>query len=185
MAKKHEYITEDLRTFIEQQPIFFVATAADGRINISPKGLDSLRVTGSHRVVWLNLTGSGNETATHLLSHPRMTLLFPSFGEQPKNLRLFGTARTLHEGNRDWEALRRLFPAMEGERQIFDLSVDLVMTSCGFSVPQMEVIEERTERLLVDHFSKLGKTGTRLYQQKKNLYNIEGMPSDLHPDNQS
>ena len=93
MADFHDSITDKLRGFIEQQHIFFVGTAArDGRVNVSPKGLDSLRVLGPNRVVWLNLTGSGNETAAHLLDTNRMTLMFCSFDRSPLILRLYGTA---------------------------------------------------------------------------------------------
>ena len=98
--KQYASISDQHRTFIAQQQMYFVGTAArDGRVNVSPKGLDSLRVVGDHRVLWLNGTGSGNETAAHLLDSPRMTLMFCAFAGKPLILRLYGTARALHEGD--------------------------------------------------------------------------------------
>lgn len=99
MATQYDQITERLREFIADQRMYFVGTAApDGRVNVSPKGLDSLRVLGPNRVVWLNGTGSGNETAAHLLRNPRMTLMFCAFEGKPLILRLYGTARAVHAG---------------------------------------------------------------------------------------
>ena len=183
MAKVFDAITPELQSFITEQPMFFVATAADGRVNMSPKGLDSLRILSPLRVVWLNITGSGNETATHLLTHQRMTLMFCSFTDQAKTLRLYGTARTIHEGDSDWDTLRALFPNMAGDRQIFDVTLDLVMTSCGLSVPKMQLLEHRAETTLEPHFARKGREGTRAYQQLKNVTSIDGVPTDLHPRN--
>lgn len=97
MAKQYSEITVELARFIERQKLFFVATAeADGRINISPKGLDSFQILDKNNVIWLNLTGSGNETAAHLITQPRMTIMFCAFEGDPMILRLYGTARAIH-----------------------------------------------------------------------------------------
>ncbi len=139
MATQYEQISERLRRFIEEQQMFFVGTAApDGRVNVSPKGLDSLRVLGPNRVAWLNGTGSGNETAAHLLRNPRITVMFCAFEGKPLILRLYGTARAVHEGDADWDDLAGQFPPMRGARNVFDVAVDLVQTSCGFGVPLYE-----------------------------------------------
>src|SRR3954469_16538580 len=109
MAKQYDEITDRHRAFIQRQPMFFVATAAgDGRVNVSPKGLDSLRVLGPRRVVWLNGTGSGNETAVHLLETNRMRMMFCSFAREPLILRLYGAARTVQPGDADWSELSGL-----------------------------------------------------------------------------
>lgn len=143
MARRLASITDHLRGFIERQPLFFVATAAwEGRVNVSPKGLDSLRVVGPSRVVWLN--GSGNETAAHLLDIPRMTLMFCAFEGPPLILRLYGSARVIHPGQPGWDETVVLFPAMAGARNIFELDVELVQTSCGYGVPLFEYQEQRT-----------------------------------------
>lgn len=120
MAKRYDEISTRLQQFIEAQKIFFVATAtADSRINLSPKGMDSLRVVDANRVVWLNITGSGNETAAHVQENPRMTLMFTAFEGDPVILRLYGTAQVIHQNDAAWEALLSLFPPLPGARQIF------------------------------------------------------------------
>ena len=111
MARQFDRIEDDHRRFIEAQHMFFTGSAApDGRVNISPKGMDSLRVMGANRILWLNLTGSGNETAGHLLEHPRMTLMWCSFTTRPLILRCYGTARTVQEGGGGLDRTTRPFP---------------------------------------------------------------------------
>ena len=144
MAKQFPEISETLEKFITQQKIFFVATAdVDGRVNVSPKGGDSLRVLNKNQVIWLNLTGSGNETAPHLAATNRLTLMFCSFTEKPVILRLYGSGRTIHPNDKRWDQLNDLFPENIGARQIFDIKIDLVQTSCGFQVPFFEYKGER------------------------------------------
>ena len=76
------------RVFIEEQRMFFVATAAlSGRVNMAPKDMASLRILGANRIVWLNLTGAENETGAHLAQSPRMTLMWCSFTKKPMILR--------------------------------------------------------------------------------------------------
>ena len=96
MGKRFTEIADNFREFIAQQKIFFVGTATDAsRVNISPKGMDSLRVLDSKRVIWLNVTGSGNETVAHLQTHSRMTSMFAAFEGAPMILRLYGNARAI------------------------------------------------------------------------------------------
>ena len=103
MGKRYNEISQKLKSFIEEQKIYFVATAAaDGRVNVSPKGMDSLRVLDANRVVWLNITGSGNETAAHVAELPRMTLMFCSFNAEPMILRLYSEAREIQVGDPEW-----------------------------------------------------------------------------------
>lgn len=181
MATQYAEISDRFRSFIEEQHIFFVATAArDGRVNVSPKGLDSLRVLNPNRVVWLNGTGSGNETAAHLLDVPRMTLMFCSFTRSPVVLRLYGEARAIHERDEEWEDLLGLFPPMRGARNIFDLRVDLVQKSCGYGVPLFDFQEDRT---LMDSWAAK-KKGDELetYQREKNQRSIDDFPTALFDD---
>jgi hypothetical protein len=132
-------ITERFRQFIEQQKIFFVGTAArDGRVNIAPKRMDSLRVLGPRRIVWLNLTGGENESAAHLRETTRMTLMWCAFDGTPMIVRAYGHATVIHPRNPGWDRMVALFPAIPGARQIFDLTVDLVLRSCGMGVPLFE-----------------------------------------------
>jgi hypothetical protein len=178
MAKRFTEIKDSLREFIEQQHIFFVGTAApDGRVNISPKGMDSLRVIDSNRVVWLNVTGSGNETAAHVLESPRMTLMFCAFDGTALILRLYGTARTIHHGDPEWDGLYGLFTPIPGARQIFDLQVDLVQTSCGMAVPFFDYGGERDELKL--WAEKRGEPGLREYWRDRNSLSIDGRETDI------
>ncbi|MDQ0707938.1 hypothetical protein QFZ52_000590 [Arthrobacter woluwensis] len=178
MARQYEQLTDRLTDFIREQQMFFVATAArDGRVNVSPKGLDSLRVLGPDRVVWLNGTGSGNETAAHLLDTPRMTLMFCAFSGKPNILRVYGAARAVHPGDPEWDGLVSLFPLLLGARNLFVLDIDLVQTSCGFGVPLYEFQEQRT---LMDSWAeKKGTEGLLAYQQERNRSSIDGFPTGL------
>ena len=178
MAQQYDEISARLAEFIANQHIFFVGTAArDGRVNVSPKGLDSLRVLGPNRVVWLNGTGSGNETAAHLRDVNRMTLMFCSFERQPMILRLYGTATEVQPDEAEWDSLVGLFPPMLGSRQIYDVSVDLVQTSCGYGVPFMEFAGERP--LMEQWAEKKGPEGLEAYQREKNVSSIDGFPTGL------
>ena len=113
-------LNKTLRTFIERQHVFFVATAArDGRVNVSPKGMDTLRIVDDTRIVWLNLSGSGNETAAHVQDTPRMTMMFCAFDGDPMILRVYGTAKVLHPRHPEWPATLERFAEFAGSRQIF------------------------------------------------------------------
>jgi Pyridoxamine 5''-phosphate oxidase. len=178
MGQRFNDIQEKHRLFIEQQKLFFVGTAtADSRVNISPKGMDSLRVINQSRVAWLNVTGSGNETAAHVQEHPRMTLMFVAFEGNPLILRLYGTAKVIHQGDAEWAELFALFPAIPGARQIFDVQIDLVQSSCGMAVPFFDYVEERT--LLNDWARKQGEQGLREYWKKKNQLTLDGEPTHI------
>lgn len=173
MAKKFESISEKHKKFIKEQKMFIVGTAgSEGRVNISPKGMDTLRVTGPNTVIWLNLTGSGNETAAHVLQNGRMTIMFCAFEGKPLILRLYGKAKILHERDPGFEDRIGLFGETEGARQIFELDIDLVQTSCGFSIPYMEFKEERT--ILREWAKKKGKEGIEEFWEVKNQESIDG-----------
>lgn len=179
MAKPHAEITEDLAAFITAQPMFFVATApADGRINASPKGLDGcFRILDPHRVAFLNITGSGNETAAHLRENGRITLMFCSFAAKPMILRLYGTGRAVHHRDAEWAALDPLFPDYPAKRQIVVVDVTSIISSCGFGVPLMKPLGQRS--LLPDWASRKGEDGIRDYWREKNLVSFDGLPTGL------
>ena len=178
MGKRFDRLSDAHTDFIAQQHIFFVGTAArDGRVNISPKGHDALRVMSPNRVCWLNLTGSGNETAAHLLDMDRMTLMFCAFEGNPMILRLYGQARAVHPRDDDWNELIGLFPAIPGARQVIDMRVDLVQTSCGFAVPQFDFVADR--ETLVDWAKKRGPKGMRDYWAKNNTETIDGKSTGI------
>jgi hypothetical protein len=178
MGKQYLSINEKLTDFIIRQQIFFVATAAaDGRINLSPKGMDSLRIVSPNQVVWLNLTGSGNETAAHLLENDRMTLMFCAFEGDPKILRLYGHARCHYPDTEQWEAHIGRFPSLPGARQIIVMDVDLVATSCGFGVPLFDYQGEREE--LREWAKKKGEEGIKAYWQERNRISLDGKPTGI------
>ncbi|MFC3117933.1 pyridoxamine 5'-phosphate oxidase family protein [Jhaorihella thermophila] len=176
MARQFTRIEPAHRAFIEDQHVFFVGTAApEGRVNVSPKGMDSLRVMGPNRILWMNLTGSGNETAGHLLESPRMTLMWCSFATRPLILRCYGTARAFHVNDDGWADRAVHFPAHRSARQIFDLDVNLVQTSCGYAVPRMEFLGERdTMQKWVDAKSD---DDIRAYWDERNATTIDGKPT--------
>lgn len=175
MAQRMTEIKDSLRQFIEAQKVFFVATAApEGHVNLSPKGMDTLRVLSPTRVLWLNVTGSGNETAAHLQESPRMTLMFCAFTGNALILRVYGQARMITPANSEWAALYALFPANPGARQIFDLSVELVQTSCGQAVPFFDYVREREE--LNDWAAKKGEAGMAEYRAQRNAVSLDGKP---------
>lgn len=178
MAKQYDALTEPLLAFIAAQKIFFVGTAsADSRVNVSPKGMDSFRALSSNRVVWLNLTGSGNETSAHVQLAPRMTIMFCAFEGAPLILRLYGTARVIHQRDNEWSELYSHFTPLPGVRQIFDLSIELVQTSCGFGVPYLSYKEARP--LLSDWAIKKGDEGLRNYWEEKNQLSIDNIPTHI------
>ena len=175
MAKFFPRLDKALRDFIAEQKIFFTATApAGGRINLSPKGMDTLRCLDDRTVAYLDLTGSGNETAAHLSENGRMTVMFCSFSAQPLILRIYGRGRVVLPGDEEWAALRPHFPELPGERQLVVIEVESAQTSCGFAVPVYELKEER--QMLVDWTLKKGEDGLRDYRREKNRVSIDGLP---------
>ena len=176
MAKFYTRLDEQLQAFVGEQKLFFTATApAEGRLNLSPKGMDTFRcLDGGRRVAYLDLTGSGNETAAHLSESGRMTVMFCSFSDSPLILRIYGRGRVVLPGDEEWAELRPHFPELPGERQIVLLEVESAQTSCGFAVPVYELREER-QRLVEWTLSK-GEDGIRDYRREKNQISIDGLP---------
>lgn len=173
MAKQFPELEKPHLDFIRDQKIFFVGTAAaDGYVNVSPKGMDSLRVMNESRIVWLNLTGSGNESAAHVLENNRMTIMFCSFGIKPLILRVYGAAKAVHPRDAEWDELSSLFPEYIGIRQLFVVDISMVQTSCGYAVPRMEYKEERDT--LDNWANKIGREGVQAYWQKENTRSLDG-----------
>ena len=178
MAKQFAAFEDDHLRIIAAQHMFFVGTAApEGRVNISPKGMDSLRVTGPNRVVWLSVTGSGNETAGHLQLAPRMTLMWCSFDRRPMILRAYGTARAIHPRDADWESLYALFDPIPGARQIYDMTVEMVQTSCGYAVP---FFEHQGPRDTLRYWAETkGPEGVAAYWDEKNRTTLDGFATGI------
>lgn len=178
MGQLFEALSPRHRAFIEAQKIFFVGTAAEeGTVNLSPKGGDSLRVIDANTLAWLNLTGSGNESAAHVLRNPRMTVMFCAFEGAPLILRAYGQARVLHRGDPDWDEAMALFPPSVAARQIFLLDIDSVQSSCGMSVPLYDYQADRVD--LANWSTRQGEEGIQAYWRKKNQQSLDGFASEI------
>ena len=178
MGKRLAELSPELIEFINKQKMFFVGTAANkGRVNISPKGMDTFRVLDQNKILWLNLTGSGNETAAHLIKNNRMTIMFCSFEKKPLILRLYGNAQIFHIRDEKFHEYVELFPELSGRRQIIEMQVDMVQTSCGYAVPYMDFKEERkTLNSLAD---KREDKKLKEYWLEKNTKSIDGFETKI------
>jgi hypothetical protein len=178
MARFYPVLEARHRAFITAQKIFFTATGTvDSRLNLSPKGMDSLRVLSETRVAYLDLTGSGNETAAHLKHDGRMTMMWCSFDAAPLILRLYGRGRAVHRQDAEWAELRRHFAKLPGERQLIVLDIESVQTSCGYAVPMYAYEGERDT--LARWTEKKGVVGLLDYWREKNQVSIDGLPTGL------
>jgi hypothetical protein len=183
MGQQFPAIEDRHRDFIEKQRIFFVASAApSGRVNLSPKGMDALRVLGPNEVAYLDVTGSGSETAAHLHASEdrRLTIMFCAFEGPPLILRLYGQGASLPRGSTDYAAMIDHFEELPGARQIVRLVVDLVQTSCGMGVPYFDYKEDREE--LKRWASRQGSEGLQKYWRLKNMTSIDGFPTGFDPE---
>lgn len=178
MGKFSQAISLEHMGFIAKQKMFFVGSAplaANGHINVSPKGTDSFRVLTPNRVAYLDLVGSGNETSAHLLENERITLMFCAYEGAPNIMRLYGKGRTLLPQDAAWQELATKFDVVLGTRQIIIADIHLVQTSCGFSVPLYKYIGERdfAQKWAV----KKGEDGLNQYIMDKNLKSLDGLPT--------
>lgn len=173
MGKQLSGLTSRLNHFISEQKIFFVATAMkEGTINLSPKGMDAFRILSDDTVIWLNVTGSGNETATHVKYDGRMTIMFSAFEGSPLILRLYGRAKVYYPRDSFWDKHIGMFPDLPGSRQLFELKIQLVQTSCGMAVPFMDYKGDR--ELLNAWAEEKGAAGLQEYMEVKNKTSLDG-----------
>lgn len=180
MPKFFDKINERHKEFIDQQKMYFVGSAplsSKGRVNLSPKGLDSFRVINDHEVGYMDLIGSGNETSAHLLENGRITFMFCSYDKVPLILRLYGTGSTVLPGSKDWEHYARHFKIIPSTRQLIIGKIKMVQTSCGYGVPMYEYQSNRTTHF--DWADKKGPEGLELYKQEKNTQSIDGLITKL------
>lgn len=181
MGDRFDKLGEKHISFIEEQKIYFVGTAAtEGFVNVSPKGMDSFRVLNENRVAWVNLTGSGNESAAHVLDNDRMTVMFCSFEKQPMILRLYGRAKVYHERDAEWSGLLELFPDYVSARQVFVVDIEMVQGSCGFAVPYYEYKEQRPT--LQRWAENKGRDGVLEYQSNRNRISLNGFDTGIFAD---
>jgi len=177
MSKQYGEISEELARWLGEQHLFVVATAplaADGRINCSPKGMDSFRVLGPREVAYLDLTGSGIETVAHLRENGRIVFMFCAFAGPPRIVRLHGTACNHASGSAEFARLRNLFPDLPGARGIIHATLTHVSDSCGFAVPLYEFAGERDT--LVRWAESKGPDGLSSYRRERNTASVDGLP---------
>lgn len=181
MATQYGSLNADLRDFILRQHIFFTASAtASSRVNLTPREIGALRILDDNTVCYLDRTGSGNETAAHMLADGRLTIMVCAFAGPPQILRLYGRGESL---GWDSDGFREVIAAQYGEvplgtRQIMKLHVELVQTSCGYGVPLFDYKGERAS--LENWHNNKGPEGLRDYWAEKNLTSLDGLPTGLH-----
>lgn len=174
MADFLDHITDKRARWVAKQPVFFVATAAaDARINLSPKGMDTFRVLSPKRVAFLDYGGSGNETNAHLLADGRITVMFCAFDRTALIYRLYGTGKPVLPQDPEWEAMAAHFTIEPGVRQIFDIAVESTQESCGWAVPRMAFEAER-QTLRDYHIKDNPEKRLKKYQQRNS--SIDGLP---------
>jgi hypothetical protein len=179
MGKVHEVLDGRLRTFVEAQQLYFVATAPSGdggHVNVSPKGhRDTFAVLDEHTVAYLDLTGSGAEGIAHIRQNGRVTVMFCAFEGPPNVVRLQGTGRVVVPGEPDWVLLLGHFQLHPGARAIIVVALDRISSSCGFAVPYFEYVGDRT--LLDDNFGRRSPENIEEYHRVKNSVSIDGLPA--------
>jgi hypothetical protein len=167
-------IGDDHAAFIAKQPVFFVATVAEGaRINLSPKGMDSFRVLSPKQVGYLDVGGSGNETHAHLTADGRITIMFCAFDRPPLIMRIYGLGRPVLPQDADWDETSKAFTLLPGTRQIFLIDVDSVQTTCGWGVPFMTF---EAERPTLSKYHRQDDPEKRLEIMRKRSKSIDGLP---------
>lgn len=177
MAKFFDALSDKHMAFIKEQPMFFTASAPrdGGHVNLSPKGADSFRVIDATTCCYLDMTGSGNETAAHILDNGRLTIMFNSFASMAQIMRLFGTGRVAAMGSDDWRAHIDLFPDFPGQRQIIFLDIETVQTSCGYGVPVMTF--DRPRDTMAKWATGMGEEKLKAYRAEENMISLDGLPS--------
>jgi hypothetical protein len=177
VGKTYEGIDDELSAWLTRQPLWFVATAplaADGHVNLSPRGHDTLSVLGPHRVAWVDYTGSGIETVAHLRENGRVCLMFCSFDTRPKIVRLHGRGTVAMPGQPAYDDVVARHPAHPSTRCVIVVDVERVSSSCGFGVPVMELVGERD--LLRVGAERRGAEGLAAYRAEKNAASIDALP---------
>lgn len=177
MGTVHAEIDANLSAWLDAQPMFFVATAPDGggRVNVSPKGLTgTFAVLGPRSVAYLDLTGSGVETIAHLRENGRITLMFCSFGDKPRVVRLHGRGEVHMSGDSGFARLRGRFGVQPAERAIIEVDVERVSSSCGFGVPRMELVGDRDT--FETYWDRKGAGAVPAYWEAENATSIDGLP---------
>jgi len=178
MAHFFDELNEEMKEFISKQHMFFVATAPkEGKINLSPKGLESLKIINNNKILWLNYLGSGNETAAHLLEDNRMTLMFCAYEGDPLIIRVYAKVKVIQEKDEQWDSYIGEFGQQSGARQVFELQVESVNSSCGWGVPLYEYKGQREK--LAGYLENSSKEEQVKYMKQNNQFSFDGKETKL------
>jgi len=182
MANFTDKLSNEDIEFIKNQKMFFVSTAPkEGKINLSPKGLDdTFKIIDENKILWLNYFGSGNETAAHLLEDERMTIMFCAYEGDANILRLYCTAKAIQEKDENWEEYINHFDIKRAARQVFEVTIEKINNSCGMGVPLYEYKSQRTE--LTNYYDNSTKEDHIKYMKKNNLKSFDGKDTKLFED---
>jgi hypothetical protein len=179
MGKVHDFIDDRIRGFIEAQQMFFVGTAPSepaGYLNLSPKGLDTLRILGPRTLIYLDYVGSGSETIAHLRQNGRIVVMWCAFAGPPNIVRIHGRGDVIEPADPEFAEFRPLFPAeLPGVRSLIRIAVERVGDTCGFGVPLFEYAGQRSQ--LTRWAEQKGADGLKQYQRDKNRVSVDGLPS--------
>jgi len=182
VGKNYDTINDSLKDFIQRQQMFFVATAPlskSGTINLSPKGLDSLRILDDQTVVYADFVGSGIETLAHVKENGRIVVMFCAFEGPPKIVRLHGLGEAIEPSHKDFQQLCSQFPEYPGLRCFIRIRCDRISDSCGFGVPLYDYVGQRSQ--LIDWAVSKGVEGVAKYQMKENARSLDGLPGLSKP----
>jgi hypothetical protein len=183
MGKEYTEIDERLQKWIARQRVFFVATAplsADGLVNCSPKGLDSLRILGPNTLVYVDIGGSGVETVAHLKENGRIVIMLCEFDGPPKIFRFYGTGNVVEPQDARFAELLAHFPELPSARNIIEVSVERIVDSCGYGVPLYEFKEDRES--LANYYGNKTEQEIADYRQSRNTTSLDGLPGLTFPD---
>lgn len=182
MSRITNCLNDKDKRFIKSQKMFFVATSPkEGKINLSPKGLDdTFKIVNNNTILWLNYFGSGNETAAHLLEDNRMTIMFCAFEGKPNILRLYCTAKAIQEKDNTWEDYLSHFKVTRAARQIFEVTIANVNNSCGMGVPLYDFVNQRIA--LTNYYDKHTNEDYVEYMKKNNQVSFDGKDTKLFED---
>jgi hypothetical protein len=183
MAKVFETIDDSIREWINNQKMFFVASAplsGDGMVNCSPKGLDTFRILGPRKIAYLDYTGSGAETIAHLRENGRIVIMMCAFEGRPRIMRFHGVGKAHETGSKEFESLSRHFDNLTGARAMIVIEVHRIGDSCGYAVPRYQYVDNRDG--LNKWAEQKGEEGITRYQREKNRVSLDGLPAMHFPD---
>lgn len=184
MGKEYTEISERLQEWIKQQHVFFVATAplsADGLINCSPKGLDSLRILSPRTLSYVDVGGSGIETVAHLKENGRIVIMLCAFDGPPKIFRFYGTGSVVESHDDRFADLLAGFPGQPSARNIIEVSIERIIDSCGYGVPFYEFKKQRDS--FDNYYGNKTDEDVAEYRKKRNATSLDGLPGLSFPDN--